>query len=204
MVQPFTVGSVYDYGTFTFESKADVLERSKEYWNPDKTQFWTDAGIDLVMIPAKAGPQAVSDLIAGQVDVYFGNASELLPHINSDKIRLLVAGTAQRIGAAPDIPTVAETLPGFEFSSWNGFSAPAGTPEPIMTAVRDEITALAKSPEVSERLTKLGIIPGGLTRAESEAVFKKETHYRSGEHEVSGRSRKHDHGRHPDPVAEPP
>ena len=51
------------------------------------------AGIDLVMIPAKAGPQAVSDLIAGQVDVYFGNASELLPHINSDKIRLLVAGT---------------------------------------------------------------------------------------------------------------
>ena len=132
------------------------------------------AGIDLVMIPAKAGPQAVSDLIAGQVDVYFGNASELLPHINSDKIRLLVAGTAQRIGAAPDIPTVAETLPGFEFSSWNGFSAPAGTPEPITTAVRDEITALAKSPEVSERLTKLGIIPGGLTGAESEAVFKKD------------------------------
>src|SRR3954447_16880097 len=132
------------------------------------------AGIDLVMIPAKAGPQAVSDLMAGQVDVYFGNASELLPHIDSDKIRLLVAGTAQRIGAAPDIPTVAETIPGFEFSSWNGFSAPAGTPEPIMNAVRTEITALAKSPEVSERLTKLGIIPGGLTKEDSEAVFKKD------------------------------
>ncbi len=132
------------------------------------------AGIDLVMIPAKAGPQAVSDLMAGQVDVYFGNASELLPHIDSDKIRLLVAGTAQRIGAAPDIPTVAETIPGFEFSSWNGFSAPAGTPEPIMTAIRTEITALAKSPEVSERLTKLGIIPGGLTKEQSEAVFKKD------------------------------
>src|SRR3954467_9414721 len=113
------------------------------------------AGIDLVMIPAKAGPQAVSDLLAGQVDVYFGNASELLPHINSDKIRLLVAGTAQRIGAAPDIPTVAEPPPGFEFSSWNGFSDPAGTPERMITAVRDEITALAKSPEVSERVTKL-------------------------------------------------
>jgi tripartite-type tricarboxylate transporter receptor subunit TctC len=132
------------------------------------------AGLNLVMIPAKAGPQAVSDLIAGQVDVYFGNASELLPHIDSDKIRLLAAGTAQRIGAAPDIPTVAETLPGFEFSSWNGFSAPAGTPEPIMTAIRTEITTLAKSPEVSERLTKLGIIPGGLTKEQSEAVFKKD------------------------------
>ena len=55
------------------------------------------AGIDLVMIPAKAGPQAVSDLIAGQVDLYFGNSSELLPHINSDKIRLIAVGTAQRI-----------------------------------------------------------------------------------------------------------
>jgi tripartite-type tricarboxylate transporter receptor subunit TctC len=132
------------------------------------------AGIDLVMVPAKAGPQAVSDLIAGQVDFYFGNASELLPHINSDKIRLIAAGTAQRIGAAPDIPTVAETLPGFEFSSWNGFSAPMGTPDAIITAIRSEITGLAKSPEVSERLNKLGIIPGGLSKEESEAVFKKD------------------------------
>ena len=65
-------------------------------------------------------------------------------------------------------------MPGFEFSSWNGFSAPAGTPEPIIDAVRNEITAFAKSPEVSERLTKLGIIPGGLTKEQNEAVFKKD------------------------------
>ena len=132
------------------------------------------AGINLVMIPAKSEPQAVSDLIAGQVDLYFGNASALLPHINSDKIRLLAVGTAQRIGAAPDIPAVAETLPGFEFSSWNGFSAPAGTPEAIITAIRSEVTALAKSSEVSQRLTRLGIIPGGLSKEEIEAVFKKD------------------------------
>ena len=90
------------------------------------------AGIDLVMVPAKSEPQAISDLMSGQVDLYFGNSSSLLPHINSDKIRLIAVGTPQRIPAAPDIPTVAETLPGFEFSSWNGFSAPAGTPEPII------------------------------------------------------------------------
>jgi tripartite-type tricarboxylate transporter receptor subunit TctC len=132
------------------------------------------AGIDLVMVPAKTGSQAVSDLLAGQVDLYFGNSFELLPHINSDKIRLLAVGTAERLSAAPSIPTVAETLPGFEFSSWNGFSAPRGTPEPIITTLRSEITALAKSPEVSDRLTKLGIIPGGLTKEQNEAVFKKE------------------------------
>jgi tripartite-type tricarboxylate transporter receptor subunit TctC len=132
------------------------------------------AGIDLVMVPAKSEPQAVSDLMAGQVDLYFGNSSALLPHINSDKIRLIAVGTAKRIPAAPDIPTVAETMPGFEFASWNGFSAPAGTPEPIIGTVRHEIAEFAKSPEISERLNKLGIVPGGLSKDETEAVFKKD------------------------------
>ena len=132
------------------------------------------AGVNLVMVPSKGGPQAVSDLMSGQVDLYFGNSSELLPHIDSDRIRLIAVGTAQRLPVAPDIPSVSETLPGFEFSSWNGFLAPTGTPEPIITAIRGEITALAKSPEVTERLTKLGIVPGGLTGEQSEAVFRKD------------------------------
>jgi tripartite-type tricarboxylate transporter receptor subunit TctC len=131
-------------------------------------------GIDLVMVPARAEPQAVSDLIAGQVDLYFGNSSSLLPHIQNDKIRLIAVGTAQRIPAAPDIPAVAETVPGFEFSSWNGLSAPTGTPEPVLAAIQAELAAFAKSPEVSERLSKLGIIPGGLTREQSAAVIKKD------------------------------
>jgi tripartite-type tricarboxylate transporter receptor subunit TctC len=132
------------------------------------------AGVNLVMVPSKGGPQAVSDLMSGQVDLYFGNSSELLPHIDSDRIRLIAVGTPQRLPVAPEIPSVSETLPGFEFSSWNGFLAPTGTPEPIITAIRGEITALAKSPEVTERLTKLGIVPGGLTGEQSEAVFRKD------------------------------
>jgi tripartite-type tricarboxylate transporter receptor subunit TctC len=132
------------------------------------------AGVDLVMIPAKGGPQAVSDVTSGRIDLYFGNSSELLPHKDSEHIRLIAVGTAQRLAVAPEIPTVAETLPGFEFSSWNGFLAPTGTPEPIITTIRSEIAALAKSPEISERLTKLGIIPGGLGAGENEAVFRKD------------------------------
>jgi tripartite-type tricarboxylate transporter receptor subunit TctC len=132
------------------------------------------AGINLVMVPAKSEPQAISDLISGQVDLYFGNSSSLLPHINNDKVRLIAVGTAQRIPAAPDIPTVAEALPGFEFSSWNGFLAPTGTPEPIIASLRTEITALAKSAAVSERLQRLGIVPGGLSKEQNEAVFKKD------------------------------
>jgi len=131
-------------------------------------------GINLVMVPAKSEPQAVADLISGQADLYFGNSSALLPHANNDNIRLLAVATAQRIPAAPDIPSVAEALPGFEFSSWNGFLAPAGTPEPIIAAIRNEVSVFAKSPEISDRLSKLGIVPGGLPKEASEAIFKKD------------------------------
>jgi tripartite-type tricarboxylate transporter receptor subunit TctC len=145
--------------------------------NPGKLNF-TVAGTqnisDLVMVPAKSEPQAISDLISGQVDLYFGNSSALLPHINNEKVRLIAVGTATRVPAAPNIPAVAETYPGFEFSSWNGFLAPAGTPETIVTTLRNEVTAFAKSSVISSRLTKLGIVPGGLTKAQTEAVFRKD------------------------------
>jgi tripartite-type tricarboxylate transporter receptor subunit TctC len=130
------------------------------------------AGVDLVMVPAQSEPQAVSDLMAGLVDLYFGNSSTLLPHKNNDNLRLIAVGTSHRLAVAPDIPAVAETVPGFEFASWNGFLAPAGTPEPIIEAVRREVTAFVKKPEVAERLTNLGIVPGGLTKEQTEAVFQ--------------------------------
>jgi tripartite-type tricarboxylate transporter receptor subunit TctC len=132
------------------------------------------AGIDLVMVPQKSEPQAISDLISGQVDLYFGNSSSLLPHIDSDKIRLVAVGTPERIPAAPDIPTVAETIAGFQFSSWNGFLAPAATPEPVVSALRNEVAAFAKSAEISQRLNKLGIVPGGLSLEQSQAALKRE------------------------------
>ena len=129
------------------------------------------AGVNLVMVPAKGEAQAIADLISGQVDLYFGNASQLLPHAGSDRIRLLAVGTAQRIAAAPDLPTVAEAFPGLVFSSWNGFVVPAGTPDETVDAIRREIIALARSPEVAQRLTKLGIVPGGQSKEEVAATF---------------------------------
>ena len=129
------------------------------------------AGVNLVMVPAKGEAQAIADLISGQVDLYFGNASQLLPHAGSDRIRLLAVGTVQRIAAAPDLPTVAETFPGLVFSSWNGFVVPSGTPDEIVAAIRREIIALSRSPEVAQRLTKLGIVPGGQSKEEVAATF---------------------------------
>jgi len=97
-----------------------------------------------------------------------------LPLINNDKIRLIAVSTPQRLAAFPDLPTVAETLPGFEAASWNGFLTPTGTPEPIIEAIRNEVTAFVKTPKITQRLTSLGIIPGGLTKQEIAAVFQKE------------------------------
>lgn len=131
------------------------------------------AGIELVHVPARGEPQAVTDLISGSVDFYFGNTSVLLGS-DLDKIRLLAVGTAQRLPGAPDLPTVAETIPGFEFASWNGFFVPKGTPDAITEKLRGTIVELVNSPTMKDRLTKLGIVPGGQTREEVAATFRKD------------------------------
>lgn len=129
-------------------------------------------GIDLVMVPSRSEPQAVSDLMAGNVDLYFGNASVLLQYKDHPSIRLLAVGTAERIGPAPEIPSASETVPGFVFSSWNGFLVPTGTPDDVVDKLRNEITALVKKPEVSAKLSALGVLPGGQSKAQVEATFK--------------------------------
>jgi tripartite-type tricarboxylate transporter receptor subunit TctC len=143
-------------------------------------------GVDIVMVPARAEPQAVSDLMSGVADVYFGNASALLPLANNDQIRLIAVSTPQRLAGAPDLPTVAETVPGFESVSWNGFLAPAGTPSPIIEAIRAEVSALVKKPEVAQRLSSLGIVPGGMTGEEIKEMFQKERETFAGVIKIAG------------------
>jgi tripartite-type tricarboxylate transporter receptor subunit TctC len=130
------------------------------------------AGIELVMVPARGEPQAINDLMAGTVDFYFGNTSQLLQHGASGRVRLLAVGSAERIGAAPDLATISETVPGFVFASWNGFFAPNELPRDIAGKVRGEIASFVKSPEVAKKLTALGIVPGGMGQEEVARVFK--------------------------------
>lgn len=136
--------------------------------------MFKNAGVDVVMVPSRAEPAAISDLIAGNVDFYFGNASVLLQYKTDPNIRLLAVGTAERISAAPDLPTIAETIPGFAVSSWNGFSVPVGTPNEIVEKIRNEISAMVQRPEMIAKLTNLGVIPGGQTKEQVEATFKKD------------------------------
>jgi tripartite-type tricarboxylate transporter receptor subunit TctC len=136
--------------------------------------MFKNAGVDVVMVPSRAEPAAISDLIAGNVDFYFGNASVLLQYQKDPSIRLLAVGTSERLAAAPDIPTVAETIPGFAVSSWNGFSVAVGTPPEIIEKLRSEITAMVQKPEMIAKLTNLGVLPGGQNKAQVEETFKKD------------------------------
>ena len=130
------------------------------------------ADVEVVMVPSRGEPQAISDLVAGNVDFYFGNTSVLLAQKDHPAIRLIAVGTAQRVASAPDIPTVSETIPGFVFASWNGFLVPNGTPEDIIERLRDAITDMVKEPQMAARLTSLGILPGGQTKEQVAAVFQ--------------------------------
>ncbi len=133
------------------------------------------ANVDLVMVPQRGEPQAVGDLIGGDVDFYFGNASVLLQQADSDKIRLLAVGTSERIAAAPQLPTISETMPGFVFSSWNGFFVASATPEPVTTRLRQAVIEMASQPALQKRLRDLGVVPGGQDAAQVKAVFEKDS-----------------------------
>jgi tripartite-type tricarboxylate transporter receptor subunit TctC len=130
------------------------------------------AGLDMTLVPYKGGVQAVGDLIAGHVDMYFGNASEMLPHLDSGKMKLLAVATPQRIPQAPNLPAVAETLPGFQFGSWNGFMVPAGTPQEIIDQLVAGSIEAVNTPSVREKLVQSGIVPGGTTPAQVAERFK--------------------------------
>ena len=121
------------------------------------------AGLDMVHVPYKGGAPATTDLLAGQVQMYFGNASELLPHAASDKVRLIAVSTSKRMAQLPDAVAVEEMFPGFKMAAWNGFVAPSGTPRPILELLAGETALAVKDDKIIQRLVELGIEPGGLT-----------------------------------------
>ncbi len=120
------------------------------------------AGLDMVHVPYRGGSLAMNDLLSGQVQIYFGNASELLPHKDSDKVRLLAVSAPKRMSQLPDVQATAELFPGFNMVAWNGFIAPAGTPRPILETLAKETALAAKDAKIAQRLIELGIEPGGL------------------------------------------
>ncbi len=115
-------------------------------------------GINIVHVPYKATPPALLDLIAGRVDALFAVAVPALPHIKTGKLKALAVSNAKRSPDLPDIPAIAETVPGFDAENWYGLMAPAGTPQQIILKLNAEIARYLKDPGVTQKLAVQGFI----------------------------------------------
>ncbi|MBT9489485.1 MAG: tripartite tricarboxylate transporter substrate binding protein [Rubrivivax sp.] len=124
------------------------------------------AGIDVVHIPYKGGAPAVNELLAGRLSMYFATMSTAGPHITAGKLVPLATTGLVRAPFAPELPTVAELLPGFTATNWYAFIASAKTPTPLLDRLNAELVKALKSPEVVEELTRSGLLPAPGTRDE--------------------------------------
>jgi tripartite-type tricarboxylate transporter receptor subunit TctC len=116
------------------------------------------AGVDIVHVPYKGGGAAVTDLLAGQVSMYFSTTPSSMPFVRAGRLRALAVTSAQRSPIVPDVPTIAESgLPGYEQSAWHGLLAPAGTPAAIISKLSDEIIRILRLPDLSGRLAAQGV-----------------------------------------------
>ena len=137
--------------------------------------FRSTAGLDMVHVPYKGGPPALTALIAGEVQVMFETGPGALPHVKTGKLKAIAVGSAKRSSAAPEVPTVAESgLPGFESIAWICMAAPAGTPEPIINKLHGDIVKVLAMPDIKERFSALGADPVGNTPEEFSAYLKAE------------------------------
>ena len=136
--------------------------------------FKSMAGIDVQHIPYKGSSPALTDLIGGQVAVFIGNMPPTVPHIKAGKLRALAVTTRSRSALMPELPTIADTLPGYETVAWFGVLAPAGTPPDIVNKLSVEIGKIARSPEMREKLVAMGAEPVGGTPEEFKAVIDRD------------------------------
>jgi tripartite-type tricarboxylate transporter receptor subunit TctC len=137
--------------------------------------FNVASGTVMTHVPYRGTPQSVGDVISGQVQTTFTSGVSLLPHVRAGTLRALGVSTKERLSIAPDIPAIAETLPGFDLSAWYGIVGPAGLPEPIMRRLHDEIRQAMASPDIGKRLNTEGAVHWDVSPAEFRNYVVAET-----------------------------
>lgn len=137
--------------------------------------FRIQSGVSMVHVPYRGGGPAVTDLLAGQVMAYFGTMASAIAHIKAGKLRAVAVTSAKRLTVLPDVPAMAETLPGYECSIFVGLSAPRGTPADIVERLNREINAATAEPKAQERIAALGDLPMSMSAAEFGKLAAAET-----------------------------
>ena len=137
--------------------------------------FKSMAGVDLVHVPYKGSPQALTDLLGGQTQIMFASLVSALPHIRQARLRALGVTSLKRAAALPDLPAISEAgLRGYDVSVWMGIVAPAGTPPAIIAQLNRQIAALLQSPDIRERLAVQGLEAASNSPAEFRSYIASE------------------------------
>ena len=129
--------------------------------------FKYTAKVDVTHVPYKGGGPALNDLMGGQVQLYFGTITSVREQAKAGRVRALATTGATRSSAAPELPTVAETVPGFEVVAWYAVLAPTGTPKPIVERLSAELVKIVHNPAVQEQIRAQGAEAVGSTPAEA-------------------------------------
>lgn len=132
------------------------------------------AGVYAVHIPYNGVGGALNDLMGGRIEFMFAQTSAAMPQVKAGKLRALAFASSQRLALDPALPTVAETLPGFEAVSWYGLLAPAGTPSAVIGRLQAEIAKALRAPDVAEKLAAIGAVPVANTPEQFGALIRKE------------------------------
>jgi tripartite-type tricarboxylate transporter receptor subunit TctC len=138
--------------------------------------FKLQSGIDIVHVPFKGGGPAMVDVIAGNTQIAIGSLIQMLPQIRSGRLKALGVGSARRIAAIPEVPTISEAgVPGYEASNWWGLLAPAGTPSPVIARLHEAIEVVLKSEATRKRFDAEGAEPLYMTSEEFGRFITSET-----------------------------
>jgi len=136
--------------------------------------FNSMTGVKMVHIPYKGAAPATTDLLSGQVTLMFNNMLSAMPQVKAGRLRAVAVTSLTRSAAAPELPTIAETVPGYEANGWYGAFAPAATPKDLINRVNAEMNRIMKMPDVTQRLAGDGVEAVGTTPEQFGAYLKQE------------------------------
>jgi len=134
----------------------------------------SETGIDMKHVPYRGTGPLITDLIGGQVNLAFVSVSQVAPQVKAGTLRALAVSTRQRSAALPEVPTLAEVVPGLTMTSWHGLWAPAATPAAIQQRFNAVMIEASKDPELAKRIRELNSEPLGLTQAEMAAALRRD------------------------------
>ena len=124
-------------------------------WFFDAELQKVQAGVDIVKVAYRGGGEALTAVISGETSVYFPPLSVGLPHMRQGRVRALALTSAARVQSIPELPTIAESYPGYESVNWNGLVVPANTPRETLNTIRSAATAVLNSPAINKRLIEM-------------------------------------------------